>query len=64
MQDATRVWIPVIGLCGAGLFATRRRPVEESRQNKLAERFTMIAALYLLLDVLALLFIVETAILL
>jgi len=62
MQQSTWAWIPVIGLTGAGLFVSLRRPVEENRQNALAERFTLLAALYILLDVLALLFIMGMAI--
>ena len=64
MQDAAWAWIPVIGLSGAGLFATLRRPLEENRQYALADRFTLTAGLYLLLDVFALLFIVGMAIIL
>lgn len=62
MQESSWAWIPVIGVVGAGLFATFRRPVDDSRRTALAERFTPIATLYFILDVLALLFIAGTVI--
>ena len=64
MQAASWAWIPVIGLTGAGLLTSMRRPVEGSRQTALAERFTLMASLYLILDLLAFLFLAGSLILL
>ena len=64
MQESSWAWIPVIGLTGAGLFASLRRPVGDIRQTALAERFSLIASLYFILDIFALVFLVGTVILL
>jgi hypothetical protein len=56
MQESTWAWIPVLGFTGAGVYATVRRAVDADRENSLAERFTIIAAIYIILDLLALLF--------
>ena len=62
MQESSWAWIPVIGLTGAGLIASLRRPVDGARQIALAERFTLISSLYFILDLLSLLFLVGTMI--
>lgn len=58
MQESSWAWIPVIGLTGAGLIASLRRPVDGARQIALAERFSLISSLYFILDLLSLLFLV------
>jgi hypothetical protein len=62
MQDSSWAWIPIIGLTGAGLLASLRRPADGASQTALAERFSLIASLYFTLDLLALLFLVGTMI--
>ncbi|MBK5108341.1 MAG: hypothetical protein JJE12_09420 [Anaerolineales bacterium] len=64
MHESSWAWIPVIGLTAAGLFASLRRPVDDSRQTVLAERFTLISSLYFVLDMLALLYLVGSMVLL
>ena len=64
MQDSAWAWIPIIGLTGAGLYTSLRRPVDSCRQRALAERFTLMASLYIILDLLALLFLAASYVLL
>jgi hypothetical protein len=63
MQEATWAWVPILGVTGAGLFVLIRRPVDAAKQTALAERLTLMTALYLFLDLLALLFLLAGAIL-
>jgi len=64
MQGASWLWVFVLGATGMGLFFALKRPVDVSHQVVLAERFTLIAALYLILDLLAILFLAGSVILL
>jgi len=61
MQEATWAWVPVLGVTGVGLFVLIRRPVNAAKQTGLAERFTLMTALYLFLDFMALLFLLAGA---
>ena len=63
MQESTWAWIPVLSLAGAGIFASLRYPEHGSRQHALAGRFTLIASLYLIFDLLALVILVVMVIL-
>jgi hypothetical protein len=63
MQKNSWAWLPVLAVIVFGLFASLRRPAEGSPMTLLAERFTLIASLYILLDLLALLFLAASSIL-
>jgi hypothetical protein len=63
MQESTWAWIPVLSLAGAGIFVSLRYPENSSRQHALAGRFTLIASLYLIFDLLALVILVVMVIL-
>ncbi|MGW8226960.1 MAG: hypothetical protein ACWGOY_14550 [Anaerolineales bacterium] len=63
MQENSWVWLPVLAVIVFGLFASLRHPAEGSSMNLLAERFTLIASLYIFLDLVALLFLAASSLL-
>jgi hypothetical protein len=64
MQGAPWAWLPVLGITGTGLLATLRRQEDDTRQEDLANRFTLIGGIYFLLDMAAVVYMIASFILL
>jgi hypothetical protein len=64
IHENSWAWLPVLAVIVVGLYASLRRPADNSSMTLLAERFTLIASLYILLDLVALLFLAASSLLL
>lgn len=64
MRENPWGWLPVLAGIVFGLLASLHQPADGSFLSRLAERFTLIASLYILLDLSALLFLAASSLLL